>query len=159
MAVVPGDELVNYISLTSSAQVQPAGVDLTVDEIMTFESEGEIMEGIKLPKVREILIGEEVKLRPGAYKVRFREIVKVPPDCIGLAFPRSSLLRMGATINFAVWDPGYEGKGEALLVVFNPYGIKLKKGSRVAQMVFLKLYRKATKLYNGRYQRENLDKP
>ena len=76
---------------------------------------------------------------------------------MALGQPRSSLLRCGVTINMAVWDAGYSGRGQALLTVFNPHGFKLQKNARVAQLVFFQLAAE-TEGYNGTYQGENLKK-
>jgi len=157
LAVIPGEWARRHVEVFSSRQVQPAGIDLTVDAIMRFEGEGVLEEEVKLPPAKPLPVeGGFIKLRQGAYKIRFNEVVEVPRDCVALAYPRSSLLRMGATICFAVWDPGYRGRGEALMLVFNPHGISVKKGSRVAQLVFIKMLEPPSKTYGGRYQYENL---
>ncbi|MHC1595285.1 MAG: dCTP deaminase domain-containing protein, partial [Candidatus Syntropharchaeales archaeon] len=72
-------------------------------------------------------------------------------------FPRSSLLRCGVTIETAVWDSGYSGRSEALLLVMNPAGFRVKRGARLLQMVFLKLTERIDwdSGYRGVYQFEN----
>lgn len=97
-----------------------------------------------------------MKLKKGAYKVVYNEVVDIPEDCAGLAFPRSSLLRCGAFIHCAVWDPGYRGRSESLLIVENEKGLRLKKNARLVQLVFMKLEEKAKSLYSGKYKGENL---
>jgi len=163
VAVVPGYKIAELLTKIgnkiSSSQIQPAGLDLTLSAVFTFEGEGAIgLEEVTLPSYQELEPSEDgfYRLSEGAYKIRFNEIVEVPNDCIGIAFPRSSLLRMGATINLAVWDPGYKGRGEALLLVFNEKSIQLRKGARVAQIVFIKLLEKPSQAYRGRYQYENI---
>jgi dUTP pyrophosphatase len=96
------------------------------------------------------------RLQPGAYKVRFLDVVSVPPDAVGICYPRSTLLRMGIAISCAVWDPGYMGRGEALMIVANPHGAVIEQGARVAQMVFIRLESRPSSLYSGSYQGENL---
>ncbi|MEM2452891.1 MAG: deoxyuridine 5'-triphosphate nucleotidohydrolase, partial [Ignisphaera sp.] len=93
---------------------------------------------------------------PGGYRIRYREIVKVPENTIAIAIPRSTLLRIGATIHTAVWDPGYEGRGEGLLVVFNNHGIEIEHGAQIAQLVFISLDRITRYIYRGSYFRENI---
>lgn len=141
-------------------QLQPAGVDLTLGDIFEFSSAGTIDFSN-----RERVISECSKirfkagfahLREGAYKVVYNETVRIPRDCIALAFPRSSLLRCGAFLHCAVWDPGYEGRSESLLVVSNPKGIRLAKDARLAQLIFIKLSKKSGSLYRGRYLSENI---
>jgi dUTP pyrophosphatase len=63
---------------------------------------------------------------------------------------------MGVSISCAVWDPGYSGRGESLMTVLNPHGVTIAQGARVAQLVFIRLESKPTKLYQGAYQGENL---
>jgi dUTP pyrophosphatase len=74
---------------------------------------------------------------------------------MALARPRSSLLRCGVTIETAVWDAGYSGRSQALLVVHNPSGFHLQKNARVLQLVFFRLTGE-TEGYQGKYQRENI---
>jgi len=44
----------------------------------------------------------------------------------------------------------------ALLNVFNPYGLRIKRGARIAQIIFLKLLRPTRESYGGVYQMENI---
>lgn len=86
----------------------------------------------------------------------FNEVVEIPPDVMAIARPRSSLLRMGATIETAVWEPGYKGRSQSLLIVHNPEGIKIKRNARLMQLIFFRLENDAEKLYDGIYQGENI---
>ncbi len=141
------------------SQYQPAGVDITLKEARKFEdagtldfdNSGRVISG-SVPMEFE---GEKVHLRKGAYKVLFNEYVRIPKDVAGFCMPRSSLLRCGATLECAVWDPGYEGRSEALLVVMNEHGIVLKKNAKIGQMVFIGLSDATDSLYSGRYKGEN----
>lgn len=162
--VIPGHEISKNGTVSGAifpSQEQPAGFDLTVAKIFKFESGGAIdgdNSRRKLPQTSEILFpqdGSALKLAPGPYKVQFNELVKVPPDCIGLALPRSSLLRMGVSAHNAVWDPGYEGRSEGMIYVSNPHGVEIFKDAKLVQMVFLRLEGKASKLYSGIYHGEN----
>ena len=99
-----------------------------------------------------------MELKPGAYKVIFNEYVSIPDDVAGLAFTRSSLLRCGAALNNAVWDPGYHGRSEAMLVVTNSHGIKLKKNAKLVQIVFVKLTSAPKQVYTGIFKGENSKK-
>ncbi|RLF10719.1 MAG: deoxyuridine 5'-triphosphate nucleotidohydrolase [Thermoprotei archaeon] len=159
MAVVPGDLAVK-LGLVSigEIQVQPAGVDLTIAEVYRFRSSGLLgFTSRSLPDVERLEFTDgKLHLERGAYRVRYNEVVRVPEDCIAIGLPRSSLMRMGATIISAVWDPGYEGRGEGLLIVENPHGITLESNARVMQLVFIKLLEKPEKTYEGAYQREGL---
>jgi len=158
----PGHFLLNYVKdlLNSEIQVQPAGIDLRVKKIFTFRSRGRIsFKNRELPEVIEVPKGSDGcwELAPGGYRVRFSEIVEVPADAVGVCLPRSSLLRSGIDVRCAVWDPGYVGRGEALLSVINPNGCILCSEARIAQLVFIKLISSPKKLYSGSYLGENVN--
>jgi len=146
--------------IDEAVQLQPAGIDLTLAELFEFEEAGRLdftnQERV-LPKCRKLPFNSEwMKLESGVYKVVYNEIIHIPTDCIGLAFPRSSLLRCGAFMHCAVWDPGYEGRSESLVVVSNKHGIKLKRNARLAQLILLKLATPPKAKYSGKYLRENI---
>jgi len=61
-------------------------------------------------------------------------------------------------VETALWDSGYEGISESLLLVHNPLGVDSHKDARVVQLVFLKDSQRVMKGYRGRYYRENLPK-
>jgi len=90
-------------------------------------------------------------LKKGAYKIRTNEVVNLPNDLIALAFSRTSLLRMGAFTQHGVWDAGFKGRSEFVLVVENPQGIKLKQNARIAQLIFLQI-NEISQGYQGIYQ-------
>jgi dUTP pyrophosphatase len=54
------------------------------------------------------------KLPQGAYLVEFNETCRIPLDCTGQIFARSSLWRSGAVLTAGVVDAGYEGALGAL---------------------------------------------
>ena len=146
-------------------QRQPAGFDLTVQTISRFTSKGAIdltnarrrQSGVE-PLLWSEAIGEEsqapLTLEPGSYMVTYNEVVAVPADCAGIVLPRSSLMRCGAILHSALWDPGYEGRGQGLLTVGAP--LEIFPNARIAQLVLFKLEQTADKLYEGQYQGENL---
>jgi dUTP pyrophosphatase len=142
-------------------QLQPNGIDLTVREISSFSSRGnltETNEGRELSKTTPVLFEEHggVDLPPGPYLITFNEIVSLPANVMALARPRSSLNRCGISIHSAVWDAGYTGRSQSMLVVYNTHGFRLHKNARVMQLVFLYTTRKVEKGYSGKYQMENI---
>ncbi|MHC1564681.1 MAG: deoxyuridine 5'-triphosphate nucleotidohydrolase [Candidatus Hecatellaceae archaeon] len=148
-----------YINL--ERQLQPAGFELTLAEVFSFKGFGSLGfedEDRKLPSFKPIRLSAErfTRLPSGAYLVRYNEEVWLPPDLSALIFPRSSLMRSGAILYTAVWDPGYRGRGQGLLNVYNPHGIRLKLNARIGQLVFLRLSKPSRRLYRGIYQREGL---
>lgn len=68
-------------------------------------------------------------------------------------------MRSGAILYTAVWDPGYRGRGQGLLNVYNPKGIKLKLNARIGQLVFFRLGKPSMRPYKGFYQKEGLTYP
>lgn len=137
MSCWSGEEIAKWIKNYTHTSIQPNGVDLTLEEIYTFQTLGFLAKNSReIPEYRKIP-GTVFNLRPGAYVIRYKEWIKIPLNAIGIVLPRSSLLRMGATIYSALWDSGYEGRGVGLLSVFNPHGIKIEKGARIAQIFFI----------------------
>jgi len=145
-----------YLDLDT--QLQPSGFDLTVKEIYVPEEEGEIdfsNRRRKIPRWHELEAQDDAFfLRPGAYIISYNEKVNLPLNIAAMVKPRSSLLRMGATIATALWDPGYRGRGKSLLLVFNPHGIRLYRNARVAQMVFFLVTGGTGAGYKGLFQHE-----
>jgi dUTP pyrophosphatase len=143
-----------------AAQLQPNGIDLTLREVALFQTMGQIavdnnqrMVSNLAPLIFDGL--DFVQLLAGAYLVTYNEVVHLPNDVMALAYPRSSLLRCGANIQTAVWDAGYNGRAQSLMVIYNPQGIRLQKNARIVQLVFFRLTRK-TEGYHGAYQGENI---
>jgi dUTP pyrophosphatase len=62
-------------------------------------------------------------------------------------------MRNAAMLHTAVWDAGYEGRGEGLLAVHE--GIEIEPDARVAQLVLAEADHEGT--YDGSYQGENLE--
>ncbi|UCH42773.1 MAG: deoxyuridine 5'-triphosphate nucleotidohydrolase [Dehalococcoidales bacterium] len=148
-----------YIDLDQ--QVQPNGFDLTLREIALPQTAGRITTSDHQRAVSQLapLVFNGmgfIDLMPGAYIVTFNEVVNLPNNVMALARPRSSLLRSGVTVNTAVWDAGYSGRSQSLLVVYNTQGLRLQKNARIVQLIFLQLSGE-TEGYQGAYQGENTD--
>ena len=148
----------NYINLKE--QVQPNGIDLTLREVALLQSSGRIAVADSQRQVSDLapLVFDGldfIDLVPGAYIITYNEIVHLPVDVMALAAPRSSLLRCGVTVNTAVWDAGYSGRSQSLMIVYNPGGFCLQRNARIVQLVFLRLIQ-ATEGYRGAYQGENI---
>ena len=149
-------------------QIQVNGCELTVDRIFAFATAGSSSgagtstgagaiafknsERV-LAECTELAFDDDgwIELPAGSYKIVSREIVHIPKDAIAIARPRSSLLRSAVSVETAVWDAGYEGKSECLLIVFNEAGFRLKRGARVVQLLFMGLA-SGTEGYDGVYQ-------
>ena len=143
------------------AQIQPNGVDITLESVSRFRGPGFIgrsNEERVLPQT-EILAFEPdgtLYLAPGAYQVRFNEAVHLPASLMAYARPRSSLLRSGVALHTAVWDAGYSGRGVSLMVVYHPAGFRVARDARICQLVFHRLMSATVDGYRGAYLHEGL---
>lgn len=141
-------------------QLQPNGIDLTLREVSMLQSPGQIavMDSQRVVSGLAPLVFDGldfIDLVPGAYVITYNEIVHLPKNIMALASPRSSLLRCGVTVNTAVWDAGYSGRSQSLMVIYNPQGFRLQRNARIVQLIFLQLTTE-TEGYQGAYQGENI---
>jgi dUTP pyrophosphatase len=178
-----GTVVAEHLAPVADRQVQPNGVDLTLDAVYEQVAPGRIDRSGKTVGDRRELsptvvdgtaereraaadgdgdeargagradAAEAYRLPPGGYVVQYAETIRVPDDHVGFVYPRSSLLRNSCMLNTAVWDAGYEGRGEGLLQVHHP--VELEPGCRVAQFVLAEATHDDT--YDGSYQGERLD--
>lgn len=149
-----GAFVADHLEPVRPEQIQPNGVDLTLDAVFEQVSAGEIRQGGKtIGDRRECEIsGKFYDLQPGGYIVRYGERIHIPENHIGFLYPRSSLLRNSCMLDTAVWDAGYEGRGEGLLEVY--HGIEIEPGARIAQLVLASADHVGE--YDGSYQKENI---
>jgi dUTP pyrophosphatase len=156
-----GAFVAEHVEPVASEQVQPNGVDLTVDSVAVQESTGRITTDGKTvgdrtdvePEPLETDANEGFALAPGGYILRYAETISIPEGHVGYVFPRSSLMRNSCMLNTAVWDAGYTGKGEGLLEVH--HDVELERGARVAQLVLAEADHDDT--YDGSYQGERVE--
>ena len=143
-------------------QLQANGIDLTLGSIGAFTSRGRLGTGDDrvLSETQDLPFDASglVALAPGPYLARLNEVVSLPADVMAIARPRSSLLRSGASVHNAVWDAGYSGRSQVLVVVHNPNGIELARDARIVQMVFMTLDAPTDTPYHGAYQHEALER-
>jgi len=142
-------------------QVQPNGIDLTLKEVALLSSPGSLgpgNEGRALSGTSPLVFDGlgRVDLLSGCYLVTYNEVVNLPKNIMALATPRSSLLRCGVSIHNAVWDAGYSGRSQSLMVVYNAQGFRLHRNARIVQMVFFSLSREVAQGYQGAFQGENI---
>ena len=154
-----GAFVAGQVTPTADEQVQPNGVDLTLASVHEQREPGRIGRDGKTVGARRERPVDAVDdgdgtyyLPPGAYVVRHRDGLGVPDDHVGFVYPRSSLLRNSCMLNTAVWDAGYEGRGEGLLQVH--HDVEIAAGARIAQFVLAVADADGT--YDGSYQGENL---
>ena len=149
-----GAYVATHLNSVTDEQIQPNGVDLTLDTVERQVTPGRIGTDGKTVGERESVEPTDgtYRLSPGSYVARYAETIRVPDEHVGFVYPRSSLLRNSCMLNTAVWDAGYEGRGEGLLQV--GHEIRLDAGARIAQLVFATADHEER--YDGAYQGENL---
>jgi dUTP pyrophosphatase len=170
-----GAFVADHVTPVTDEQVQPNGVDLTLEAVYEQCDPGRIgVDGKEIGdrqhRMGDLVVKDEhdmeaiedperpgggddvYHLPPGAYVVQYAEIVSIPENHVGFIYPRSSLLRNSCMLNTAVWDAGYSGKGEGLLQV--GHDIEIEAGARIAQIVLAGAEHETT--YDGSYQNERL---
>jgi dUTP pyrophosphatase len=169
MAVLSGSDIRRLLQakpplvegwLDLDEQVQANGFDLTLRDCALVRSRGRIAVDNRdriVSGLTPLPFDSEgyIDLAPGAYMITYNEIVHLTKDFMALGRPRSSLLRCGVGVGTAVWDAGYEGRSQSLLVVHNPHGFRVQKNARITQLVFFTLAGKSEG-YQGVYQGENI---
>jgi dUTP pyrophosphatase len=168
MAVLSGEDIRRLIKqdtplvegwIDLDEQVQANGFDLTLREVALPQSAGKITVDNSQRVVSDLspLVFDGmgyIELVPGTYIITYNEVVHLPKDIMALGRPRSSLLRCGVTVGTAVWDAGYSGRSQSLLVVYNPRGFRVQRNARIIQLVFFTLTDESEG-YSGVYQGEN----
>ncbi|MFB6217681.1 MAG: deoxyuridine 5'-triphosphate nucleotidohydrolase [Halobacteriaceae archaeon] len=148
-----GAYVAEHVEPTADEQVQPNGVDLTLDAVFEQVGAGYVgRDGKTVGERRELDSAGTYELDPGGYVVRYAETVHIPGGHVGFLYPRSTLLRNSCMLDTAVWDAGYEGRGEGLLEVYHP--VDIEPGARIAQLVLAAADHEEG--YAGSYQGENL---
>ena len=152
-----GAYVAEHVEPLRASQVQPNGVDLTLETVFEQVSPGRVARGGKEIGERRELDAEGAPgvftLSPGGYVVRYGEVVTIPDGHVGFILPRSSLMRNSCMVNTAVWDAGYSGRGEGLLQVHHE--VELEVGARIAQLVLARAEHSG--VYDGSYQGENVE--
>lgn len=154
--ILEGKLIREYIDLDK--QLTPNGFDLSLREIHIFKGQGCVDFSNKNRRVSEtepLAFKNELFLNPGAYKIIYNEVVDLPKDILAIGRTRSTLLRCGVSVSSAVFDAGYVGRCESLLLVNNPHGFKVEKDARVLQLIFMRLS-SLSEGYSGVYKGENI---
>ena len=131
-------------------QYQPAGIDLTLDKILTLEHNDGTMYGLLknakvLPQQSElktisVQIGGMLKkcynIEPGIpYLAVTKEKIKISKNAGQFYLPRSSLLRAGIDVRTAFGDPGFNGHLSFLIINHTDRLFLLEEGVRFAQLI------------------------
>jgi deoxycytidine triphosphate deaminase len=177
VSVLSGSAVSKFCS--SFKKINPNGVDLVPKEVKKIPTNATIYlhgeergyaggaappKGGRRPAVRDT----KKPLKPDAggfyrfsrgclYELRFPK-VSVPADCTGLAFPRSTINRLGIVkLESAVFDSGYSG--EFTQTIFTPLEARVHMDEALVQLVFIRNEAPSELLYQGRYQNESSSSP
>lgn len=144
-----------HVHPIGEAQVQPNGIDLTVERVERPVGGGALTRTGKRIGDREPVdpVEGHFALDPGAYVVGYGERLAVPDGHVGFLLPRSSLLRNGCSLHTAVWDAGYDGRGAGLLTV--GAAIEIEVEARIGQFVLAEANH--ADRYDGTYQHEGVE--
>ena len=142
-------------------QLQPNGIDLTVRDIAMLATPGKIgtQNEVRMLSATSPLVFDglgRLDLLPDCYLVTCNEVVHLPNNVMALAKPRSSLLRCGVSVHTAVWDAGYSGRSQSLMVVYNSQGFRIYRNARFMQLVLFRLSGEVSEGYQGVFQGENV---
>jgi len=161
LVIKSGKFVSNYITPVDIKDIQPNGVDLHIHQIKWIQADswpiltGEERVHAKMTPIGYTNNGLYELTKGNAYLVTYREIIKIPEECVGLLIVRSSLQRNGVWLSTALWDSGYEGRGTGTLFCFS--NIKIHKDFAVGQLILIDA-EKPEKTYDGQYQHEGLAK-
>ncbi|MEG3224525.1 MAG: deoxyuridine 5'-triphosphate nucleotidohydrolase [Methanobacteriales archaeon Met13] len=146
-----GEQELNNLFPNFKELIQPAGIDLRVDEIFRQVGPGSLIDDEKKLPELELLKTPIYTLKPKtAYIVTVDRKIKIPKGYSMLYIPRSTLLRSFITIHTALGDPGFYGTLQFLLVNQGKYDYTIKKGERIAQGVVFAV--EGSGEYKGSYQ-------
>jgi len=170
---VPGELVAEHVQPHDGGelavrQIQPNGVDLSIDLIYDVKGQPVIEDGDEYSKgereeakivddglTQRTTLDENstyYKLNTGRYVIQYNEEIHIPEGHVGMVFPRSRFMRSGAHITTALWDMGYEGRGEGGLLVFG--SMFVEKGMPAAQLTLITA--DAEHMYDGSHQGEKL---
>jgi len=164
VSVISGKEVA--IHCKSFVKVNPNGVDLAPTQVRELpmdvtillhgDKRGYIKQDGSFSAEKRLVVPDPegfYNLAKGMmYEMRFPE-VSIPATCTGVAFPRSSVNRLGIIkLESAVFDSGYQG--EPTQVFYAPINARVHQGEALVQLVLFRNEKPAESLYGGFYQHE-----
>ncbi len=131
--------------------VRENGYDLRICGEKYYMVNGEVIIPDKKASLIEFQFNDHAEMEPlKTYLFESCEEIQMPSDTAGIMTLRSTLARNGFLTSPTVIDAGYKGKITIALTSLNK--AKIKKGSRVIHLIFIKLDKPTEMLYNGSYQ-------
>lgn len=141
-------------------QIQPSGVDLTLNNIYSISSKGVVGVSNDQRVIADYTLkqwdNDYIHLLPGPYIFEFNEMVNTPKDSANSIYPRSTLVRNAVSLHSGLFDAGYKGPISSLIIVHNPFGVTFYKNARVAQLKCEFMESEHETGYQGKYQQADL---
>lgn len=160
MILHPNMSAKTVVSPVDEDMIQMHALDIRIDRLYRITSgffvpeEGKTSQSNKeeqLPVVETVMPPREVFiLMPGVYSFDAVQTVEMAEGEAGWLVPRSSMTRNGVDVRSALYDAGYKGGINGIIVVHNPHGCSIERNARIAQFVIAKA--ETAKLYDGQYQ-------
>jgi len=149
MSVLPDRELIKWGQMLGGVipfeyeNVNPASIDLRIGKNILDLRTGTEKE-IEDHVVFEIVPGDAILATTVEY-------IKMPIDCCGVLYLKSSIARSGLDHALAGFvDPGFEG--ELTMELHSHRPVNLGAGQRIIQLVLYRMELCPSKPYSGRYQ-------
>jgi dCTP deaminase len=136
--------------------VQPASVDLTLDDVFLIPHATygmiDLADVSKAPGYTRLQRDYFVLGSQQFVLGSTTERVNTPPDCVGSIEGKSSLARLGLFVHVTAGflDPGFQGKVTLELLNVNPRPIKLRAGLHICQVAFHRLNSVPENLYGSK---------
>lgn len=143
-----------------TTKFQPNGVDLQLDEVHRIEKGAfhlsEVAKTDRPCTKIEADTNDVFVLKPGLYKIKYKQKVSIPAGECGYVVPRSTLMRNGVMVYSALYDTGY-GTGENVepgemwgLMQVNLDDFLVQRHTRIAQ--YITFVTNSQSQYSGQYQ-------
>lgn len=98
---------------------------------------------------------EEIIVKPREHLLLSSiESLKIPLDVMGFVSLKSTYARLGLSIPPTIINAGSEGE-LTIELIGGPFPVKIRKGDRIVQIVFVKLTSPVQSPYRGKYQNQS----
>ncbi|MEM1584097.1 MAG: dCTP deaminase [Nitrososphaerota archaeon] len=147
--VKPGSDVIENNLVGSNS------LDLRIgSKIIRLRSRKEIIDPDEIDEMHDYYIleeGEEFIIEPReSLLLTSLEYLKLPTNIMGFVSLKSTYARLGLSIPPTIVNAGSEGE-LTIELIGGPFPIKIRRGARIIQIVFVKLSSPAEKPYRGRY--------
>jgi deoxycytidine triphosphate deaminase len=137
---------------TRSSKIQASSLDLTIGGIFLPGAGDDRPGGAYTP------IGEHTLLQGHTAVIKTKEILDLPADLAGIAFPPASLSLKGLlTTNPGHIDPGYNGPLHLTVINMSSRPFPLRAGDRVIRVLLIRLDGNPSASFRDRYPAFRLD--